>query len=199
MPFLPPSSDLALKEWAVAVKVLAEGRQIMILRKGGIHRDDKEFRIVHPEFLLMPVYEHQKAELLKGESQRDLQRTLDEGDIPGLVEITCWVEVTDTFELRDQDVLNTLSPHHIWTSDYAAKRLHWRPKHPLTVALLRVYKLQQPQALPVLDEYAGCKSWVELGQDVPLGQLTPVLTDEEYEVRVHTIKDTLSAGVGSPA
>jgi hypothetical protein len=64
---LPPDSDLALKEWAVAVKALGTGKQILILRKGGIHRDDKEFRLVHPEFLLYPTYEHQKRELLDPE------------------------------------------------------------------------------------------------------------------------------------
>jgi len=49
---LPPISDLALKEWAVAVKALSRGEQIMILRKGGIHKEDKAFRMVHHEFLL---------------------------------------------------------------------------------------------------------------------------------------------------
>ena len=56
--FLPGVSTLALKEWAVVVNALPTDRQIMVLRKGGIHRDDKDFRIVHPEFLLFPTYEH---------------------------------------------------------------------------------------------------------------------------------------------
>ena len=64
---------------------------------------------------------------------------------------------------------------------------------PLTIALLRVYELQQPQALPVLDEYVGCKSWVELGQDLPLGYLTPVLTDQEYDERAEVIRRELGA------
>ena len=42
----------------VVVNALSTGRQIMVLRKGGIHRDDKNFRIIHPEFLLFPTYEH---------------------------------------------------------------------------------------------------------------------------------------------
>ncbi len=70
---LPPVSSLALKEWAVAVRALVKGKQILMLRKGGIHRDDKEFRVVHPEFLLYPTYEHQNIELLKEESHQDLR------------------------------------------------------------------------------------------------------------------------------
>ena len=37
------SCNLALKEWAVTIKAMALGKQILIVRKGGIHQDDKEF------------------------------------------------------------------------------------------------------------------------------------------------------------
>ena len=197
MAFLPGVSSLALKEWAVAVNALASGKQIMILRKGGIHRDDKEFRIVHPAFLLFPTYEHQKVELLQNNYHRDLTEPLGNNDDDGLVTLSCWSEVTDTFELRDEATLGQLSPHHIWTIDYAAKRLHWRPKHPLTIMLLRVYELQQPQTLPLLDEYEGCKSWVDLGQEVPLGYLSPVLSDQDYEQKADAIRHTLAGTVAT--
>ena len=197
MTLLPAATSLALKEWAVAVNAFAKGKQIMILRKGGIHREDKDFRILHPEFALFPTYEHQDPGLIKDEYHDDLRETLAEDDVPGLVAVGYWSEVTDVFELREEAAVDRLSPYHIWTNAYAHKRLHWRPKYPLTVALLRVYALQQPQAIPVLDEYAGCKSWVELGQDVPLGYMVPVLTDEEYEEQARPIRSTLAAA--SPA
>ncbi len=188
---LPPVSDLALKEWAVAVKTLGKGDQILILRKGGIHRDDRDFRLVHPEFLLYPTYEHQKRELIKPEHHASLEETLEENDIDGLVDLTYFCAVTDRFEVRDEAMLDSVSASHIWSGEYARKRLHWRPKQPLTIALLRVYELQQPQALPVLDEYAGCKSWVELGQDVPLGLMTPVLGDDHYERMADQVRSVL--------
>ena len=193
MLLLPAVSTLALKEWAVAVKALAEGRQIMILRKGGIHREDKHFRVVHPEFLLYPTYEHQKPELLKGEYHPDLRVTLEEDDVPGLVTLSYWSEVTDVFELSDEETLEQLSPYHIWTSGYAEKRLHWRPKYPLTVILLRVYELRQPQALPVLDAYEGCKSWVDLGQEVPLGYMASVLSETDYAEKVGAVRAEMGA------
>ena len=52
----PVTCQLALKEWAITVKALADGDQIMMLRKGGIHEESKDFRVVHPEFLLYPTY-----------------------------------------------------------------------------------------------------------------------------------------------
>ncbi len=190
---LPSSSDIALKEWAVAVKALAKGEQILILRKGGIHKADKEFRVVHPEFVLYPTYEHQRAELVKAGSLDDLRQSLAENDSPGLVKFGYWCEVTDKFEVSDQEALDSVAPYHIWTTDYANKRLHWRPKQPLTVALLRVYAIERPQSLPALGEYGGCKSWVDLAEDVGLGDMTPALSDAEYEARATVIRQALDA------
>ena len=188
---LPHVSNMALKEWAAAVDVMGRGGQIITLRKGGIHRDDKEFRVVHDDFLLYPTYEHQRPELIKDEYRADLARTLEEGSAPNLVRMAYWCRVTDKFELRDPGLLERLSPFHMWSDDYAEKRLHWRPKQPLTIAVLRLYRLREPQAVPVLAEFEGCKSWVPLGRDVPLGRLDPVLTDDEFEQKAGMVRDAL--------
>ena len=71
---LPNRCQVALKEWAVTVDALAQGTQILLLRKGGIHEEGKDFRVIHPEFLLYPTYEHQREDLLKAERQPDLAR-----------------------------------------------------------------------------------------------------------------------------
>ena len=189
----PDTATLALKEWAVAVKALAEGAQVLALRKGGIHREDRDFRIMHPQFLLFPTFEHQKAELLKPGYHGDLRDTLQERGAPAQVTISYWTEVTAKFELRDESALDRLSPFHIWTGSYARKRLHWRPKQPLTVALLRVYRLQEPQTIPLLNEYEGCKSWVDLGCEVPLGNMVPVLDDSQYEAKAASIGEVIGA------
>ena len=67
------------------------------------------------------------------------------------------------------------------------------PKQPLTVALLRVYAMERPQSLPALGEYGGCKSWVDLAEDVGLGDMTPALSDAEYEARATVIRQALDA------
>ncbi len=101
--------------------------------------------------------------------------------------------MTDKFELRDEAALDSISPSHIWSDEYARKRLHWRPKQPLTVALLRVHELREPKSLPVLPEYSGCKSWVELDRDVSLGPTRPVLSDADYESKADEVKSLLNA------
>ena len=44
----------ALKEWELAIRALAEGTQIVLLRKGGIVEETGEFDVVSPHFLLYP-------------------------------------------------------------------------------------------------------------------------------------------------
>ena len=82
---LPPSSSFALKEWATACLLLKEGRQIVIIRKGGIDKADRDFTSdlsVDSEFLLFPTYEHQNQDLIKTQFHSDLLNTIEENDIP---------------------------------------------------------------------------------------------------------------------
>ncbi len=182
----------ALKEWAVAIKAIDEGQQIVLLRKGGIR--EKEFKVEHENFLLYPTYEHQKEDLLKPEYSDSLKETLVEWEGPEgeEVKLTHWVRVTHVFEVMDTDKVAAISPYFMWTDDYAEKRLHWRPKKPLEILLIRAYRLLEPQPLHIEPHFVGCKSWIDLESPVPMTALTPVLTDEEYEAKVKEITDALS-------
>ena len=53
-------------------------------------------------------------------------------------------------------------------------------RHPLHVLLLRTYRIPRPVTVKVKDEYAGCRSWLELPRELPF-EGTPVLSDEEFE------------------
>lgn len=75
---LPEQCHIALKEWAVTVLALAQGQQALLLRKGGIHESSKDFRVIHPEFLLHPTFEHQREDLLKEAHRPDLRYLLDQ-------------------------------------------------------------------------------------------------------------------------
>ena len=41
----------ALKEWAIVCKALEEGRQVLLLRKGGIMEYRQGFEVKHEQFL----------------------------------------------------------------------------------------------------------------------------------------------------
>ncbi len=58
----------ALKEWSAAVHALLDGRQRVLLRKGGI--GEKRFELAAREFLLFPTVAHSHAERVRARASR---------------------------------------------------------------------------------------------------------------------------------
>ena len=188
---LPNQSQIAFKEWAVTVNALAQGRQVLLMRKGGIHEVTKDFRVAHPEFLLYPTYEHQNADLLKASSQSLFEETLTNSIPTDTITFSIWAQVTETIKVVELEKVQELSNHHIWTNQYTESRLRWKPMVPLSIMLLRVFKLEEPVTIPWIKEYAGCTSWVEIMPKINLGQLPPAMNDRDYQNSVASIKDCL--------
>lgn len=194
---LPERCQIALKEWAITVQALAAGEQILLLRKGGIHESGKDFRVVHPEFLLYPTYEHQREDLLKGSRQPALQQLLADAPRSESITFTHWAQAAEILEVEEQERVDDLSPYHIWTDEYAQSRLRWKPMLPLSILLLRVYRMEHPVTVPYIKEYGGCTSWVEILPRIDLGNLQPVLDDAEFARQVDAIKGSLGLAVAT--
>ncbi len=176
-----PTSPLSLKEWAVAVKALGEGKQIITVRKGGLYEETREFKLEHDTFYLYPTYEHQNAEMVKPAFHPLLQATLEGWSLEKpTVEIEYFAEITDDLEVLDEAKIRALAPYHIWTDNFADVRLHWKKQKPLHILFARVYRLAKPFALAIAEEYKGCKSWHNLLQEVPQDGYAPVLGEAEY-------------------
>jgi hypothetical protein len=189
---------IAFKEWAVTVRALAEGEQLLTLRKGGIREPEKHFKLDYERFFLYPTFDHQRSDLVRESHRPELSRALEEGvwsdgephpqalhrdqeiTQPDRVRIRAWAEVTDHFTIDDRGIVDDLSPFYVWTPDYAEKRLKWKRRHPLHVLLLRVHRIPRPVTVRVKDDYHGCRSWVEIDRELPF-EGTPVMADEEFE------------------
>jgi hypothetical protein len=213
---LPPTlaMPIALKEWAVTVRALAEGEQLITLRKGGIREADRHFRLEHERFFLYPTFDHQRNDLVRESHQPELRRALEEGvwsegepslqelaldgglQQPDRVRIRAWAEVAGHFTITDPRCVDALSPFYVWRPDYAEKRLAWKPRHPLHVLLLRTYRIPRPVTVKVREEYLGCHSWLELQRELPF-EGTPVLSDDEFERASEEI-ETITREVGAP-
>ena len=70
---------VAFKEWAVTVRALAEGEQLLTLRKGGIREENKHFEIEHDRFFLYPTFDHQRNDCVRDAHVPELGRALEEG------------------------------------------------------------------------------------------------------------------------
>lgn len=170
-----------LKEWAVAINALRDGDGMITVRKGGIREDAREFRMEHRQFAFFPTYEHQNPQQLQDRYLPRLDATLAAAPPPGILRVDTWAEVTDVIEVREHRAVSALSDFYVFSEAYALERLQWRPKKPLHVLLLRVYRLPEAMNLDLLPAYGGCKSWIELASEVPLDRTQPALDDAAYE------------------
>ena len=185
---LPPSLSTALKEWAIVCRALETGRQMLLLRKGGIYESAGEFELEHRRFLLFPTYLHQNAKMLKPQEQGGLERRDSE---PARLRLSVAGEVTDIIQLKSRTQIDALDAEHVWAPPLIDMRFNYRPDNPLYLLLVRTYRLPQPTTIENTPAYAGCKSWVPLGEPVDTRDTAPVIDDAQYESRRAMILDQL--------
>ena len=153
----------ALKEWSAAVHALLDGRQTVLLRKGGIH--EKRFAVTASRFLLFPTVAHSHAERVRPE-HRDLLDPAAADSTDGALVLRAGAKVVAAVEVNRPEALDEIASLHIWTAESVrADRLDFRPKHRLTVLVVQASPLVEPVRLARTPEYAGCKSWVPLPVD----------------------------------
>jgi len=149
-----------LKEWSAAVHALLDGRQTVLLRKGGIR--EKRFEVSASRFLLFPTVAHSHAERVRPEHRDLLKASSPDCAAHGVV-LRAGAEVVAAVEVNRPDRLSEIEPLHIWTAESVhADRLSFRPKHRLTVLVVQAYPLIEPITVARTPDYGGCTSWVQL-------------------------------------
>ncbi|MCX6388150.1 MAG: DUF1802 family protein [Solirubrobacterales bacterium] len=183
---------ISYKEWSVTVRALAEGEQLLTLRRGG------EEELQHERFFLYPTFDFHRSDLVRESHQPELERAMEEGvwtdgepapveiapeghlPQPDRIRIRAWAEAVQQWTITDRRILNELSPFHVWAPDYAERRLGWRRRDPLHLVLLRTHRIPRPVTVRVNDEYANGSIWAEITRDLPF-EGTPVLAETEFD------------------
>lgn len=177
----------ALKEWSAAVHALLDGRQRVLLRKGGV--GEKRFELAASEFLLFPTVAHSHAERVRPEHQ-DLLRPAAEDSTQDHLVIRAAAKVVAAVAVNRPENLDAIEGLHIWTRESVrADRLDFRPKHRLAVLVVSVTPLAEPVRVARAPEHAGCKSWVDLAVQAPLG--APVLDDDTLAAVAARVRDAV--------
>jgi hypothetical protein len=179
----------------VVCRALEEGRQSVLLRKGGIIEETRDFSLVERRFLLFPTYEHQDLGSVQEPYREWFRESLEEKPPADVVRISSWGEVTALFLTHDLEAMLGLADHYAWSHDYIRMRMAYKPRKPMNVVVVRAWRLPEPVDIPVLEHFAGCKSWVPLEREVPLDGSVPALTDGEHAGRV----DGIAARLGERA
>jgi hypothetical protein len=182
---------IAFKEWAVIVDALGSGRQILILRKGGISEGPGGFKVEHPVFLLFPTLFHQQRESVLPEAQARFDQL--EFPKPDLLRIEYFCRVIAWRRLDSLEAARQLEGQHVWKPEVIAERFEWGRSKAIFALAVRTYRLPQRIDLPTLPSYGGCKSWIELETDIDVSSAQPVLSDTEFAEKLKLFEASLDA------
>lgn len=182
---LPAACDVGFKEWAGVCDALASGRQIVILRKGGIAEEGGVFTPEHRTFWLYPTHLH--------ESQQGLQIESPPAHAdPSVVPIRS-LAVVESIRLVDREEdLEALEPFHVWTDETVRKRFHYR-RPGLWALAVRIWSRDHATEIVATPQQLGCKSWVPFEEPLPTAGLVPALDSEAWREAAAR----LEAAVGS--
>jgi hypothetical protein len=170
----------AFKEWAVICRALADGRQGIILRKGGIAEAGGEFVVEHNRFWLFPTYVHQQRAGIVP-AAHSLLDEVEAGRPPeGIVRLSHFAEVDGVYRVRDLTRALILAHLHLWSEETVRSRFAYRQPG-LFVIPVRVFRAASVAELPMTSYYEGCRSWVELERDLPTDGAEPILNDQAFD------------------
>ena len=181
----------AFKEWAVVADALGHGRQVVILRKGGISEGQGGFQVDHPEFLLFPTLYHQQRESVIPEAQvrydviAPLFPPADKLRLEFAARVVAWRRI-DSLAAAQR-----LHGQHIWRDEVVAERFEWGQQQNIFALAVRVIRLPVAVEIPMLPQYGGCKSWIDLETEVDTSTAAPVMNDQDFSSRLKNLEEAL--------
>lgn len=182
--------SIAFKEWGAVCRALADGRQALIIRKGGIAEAGGVFRPEHDRFWLFPTFLHQQQGGIKPDAATYLAAATRDRPPEGELRFDHFAEVTDVHFVRSLDAALALDDLHVWSADTIRQRFHYRSPG-LYVFPVRVFRTPATEH-PEHPAYAGCKTWVELDRALPTDGAAAVLSDAEFTRQAAAIRERLA-------
>ena len=163
----------ALKEWASVIAALGRGKQVVLIRKGGIA--DPKFGLEADRFYLFPTNFHES------------------GAPPpsAAIPITHWCEAVQTWEIRDLSALLRLEPLVVFDRQTLETRYRFRPDQAVHVIAVRTWQLLRPAHVPMTEAYAGCRSWVSLDEEIDIDGSRAVISDSQLQAKIEEVSAAL--------
>ena len=168
---------VGFKEWALVGAALGDGRQCVIVRKGGLAEGRDGFHFRHREFFLFPTFFHEQV----GRTRLP-ESTLPE-QLPNEIEIRFFAKIEETRVLEVWETVRALAPLHILQESVVRERFDYDDAPGVQVAFVRVFRLEPAWRFADAPRYGGCRSWVDLPEPPAGLQMQPVLTEEEHVQR----------------
>jgi len=183
-------STIAFKEWAIICQLLLQGRQALILRKGGIAEGREGFAFSHDQFYLMPTRFHEQILQTRLPSDTPIPPPPPENQII----IEARATILRTCVLTRWEQVDALAPLHFWSEPTIRQRFAADATPGISVALVRIERLTPAHRFADHRRYGGCRSWVEIPPPAPSTQFEPVLPDPVLQALRTHFDQLLKAG-----
>jgi hypothetical protein len=169
--------SIGFKEWALACEALGQGRQNILVRKGGIAEGRAGFSFQHRQFYLFPTWFHEQPAKVR---VRDIV-TPEERE--NEIEIRYFARLETAYVITSWPVAEALAPLHILQPEVVRERFEYEDAPGVHVAFVRVFRVTPAWALIKEKHFGGCRSWVDLPEAPKSMRLEPVLSDAEHGER----------------
>ena len=164
----------ALKEWASVIEALGSGEQVVLIRKGGLA--DQSFGVEADRFYLFPTNYHDAG-----------------GGEPMHVPITHWAEVVKSWQIHDAAMLPRLESLTILGRDAIETRYRFRPDQAINVIAVRAYRLPNAVNIAMKPEYAGCRSWTSIDEEIAIDGSVAAIDEREMQGHIASIDELFAA------
>lgn len=186
----PPTSAIGFKEWALICDLLTQGRQSIILRKGGIHEGRGGFEWKHRDFFLFPTWFHTQAEKLTGSVEPTSFPPEEERTS---VDVDGYATLEQVWKVTEWEKVAAISHLHAWKEEVVRERFIYDEESCLHIALVRAWRLPERWTFPYSKSYGGCRSWVTLPEEglARLRDATPALPEAEWQSTALQLRELL--------
>src|SRR5262249_23298465 len=132
----------AFKEWDVICEALSQGRQALILRKGGVAEPTGGFQPEHTPFRLFPPPLHPQLTGIKADGAPLLEEVEAHRPPEGIIRLSHFAHVAGVHRLHDMVGALRIRQLHLWSDETVQARYAYRAPG-LYVLAVRVYRAPQ--------------------------------------------------------
>ncbi len=182
------ASPYGFKEWSLVCAALGSGAQSIILRKGGIHEGKAGFWWRHDRFFLFPTHFHGQTAEFPWTPHGGMALTEDPD---ALHRIGYFAEVVSKHQLTDWETVLRLKDLHFWTETTLRGRFDYSESAGISLAFLRIHRLEKPWVFADEKKFGGCRSWLDLPALPEQTALTPVLDEARHTATADALAKAL--------
>ena len=157
------SNDVAFKESAIVCQALEEGKQTLVLRKGGVMEEGGVLKPEHDEFFIYPTYDPNVAEGIKADWRPRIHKLDKDAKDTKHVHFRIYATVDSVLKVTNWEAAKSLVPFTVLTEQAIEKEFRSSDWEGFYLFLLRVYSLAVPMDLPRKASHDKPSIFVPLG------------------------------------